>query len=76
VSFPTVRPDWTKIFDRQRRAKTDYAISPVHEIADDVEPDSTEEPTTLEPLVTGVTAEYPASELITDEDGDVVTAGV
>lgn len=74
----TIRPPWQKLFFKKRSPLTDYSVSPVHDIEDDVdvdEPPITPPPPTLEPLVTGVTDEYPTSELIFDEGGDIVTDG-
>lgn len=72
--MPQIRPSWRKAFKRAQGAGVDFSVSPVHEVADDVE--DPEEPTSLEPLVTGVTTEYATSELITNALGDLITAGV
>lgn len=74
----TIRSPWGKLW-KKRGVGVDYTVSPVHDIEDDVDEDDddggTDPPPTLEPLVTGITDEYPDSELIFDEDGDIVTDG-
>lgn len=70
----TIRSDWRKLFRGANRLQTDFSVSPVHEIADDIDDGGGGTPT-LEPLVTGITTEYATSELIFDEDGDIVTDG-
>lgn len=71
----TIRPPWAKLGKKWLRATIDYTVSPVHDVADDIEDGGATEPPSLEPLVTGITDEYPTSELIFDEDGDIVADG-
>jgi hypothetical protein len=50
----------------------DYSVSPVHEVADDIEEDggATPPPPVADIVVTGITAEFSASELVFTESGD------
>jgi hypothetical protein len=52
----------------------DYSVSPVHEVVDDVDDTDGTDPPVAQPLVTGVTAEYPISEIIYTVEGDLVVA--
>lgn len=72
-----IRPPWRKLFQKGSRPSVDYSVSPVHEVVDDVIPDpggGTTEPPVAQPLVTGVTTEYPTSEIIYTVEGDLVVA--
>lgn len=73
----TIRPPWRKLWQKRSQV-TDFSVSPVHEIEDDVEPPPTDTggggTPVAEVLVTGVTSEYPTSEIIYTEEGDIVSA--
>lgn len=70
----TIRPPWQKLWAKKPRTLTDYAVSPVHDIEDDVVPNDPVPTPVAEALVTGITAEYPTSEIIYTDEGDLVTA--
>ena len=72
----TMRPPWGKLARKIRRGsyETDFSVSPVHDVEDDVDEEPPTPPPVAEPLVTGVTAEYPTSEFIYTDEGDIVTA--
>ncbi len=69
-----IRPRWRKVFEKGSRGGADYSVSPVHEVVDDVDEDTDGDPPVAQPLVTGVTAEYPISEIIYTVEGDLVVA--
>jgi hypothetical protein len=50
----------------------DYSVSPVHEIADDVETDTPGGPPVADVVVTGITSEFASSELVLTEGGDSI----
>jgi hypothetical protein len=61
------------LLQKGSRGNVDYSVRPVHEIVDDVDTDD-DDPPVAQPLVTGVTAEYPISEIIYTVEGDLVVA--
>lgn len=75
MSGSGIRPRWRRLFGQGDKLATDFSVSPKHEIADDVTPvTSVPPPPTAEPLVTGITTEYPTSEIIYTIEGDLVVA--
>ena len=71
----TIRPPWRKLFRKGASLDTDYSVSPVHDIEDDVDEDDPT-PTVTEVVVTGITDEYATSETVETEEGDVTVAEV
>lgn len=69
-----VRPPWRDLFKKASRPLADYSVSPVHEIADDIDPDpgggGDPPPPAVDIVVTGITAEFSSSELVFTETGD------
>lgn len=77
----TIRPPWGKLWQK-KPVFADYSVSPVHDVEDDVDEETdtgggTDGGTVvLEGVVTGITAEYPASEPVYTQEGDNVSAKV
>lgn len=73
----SIRPDWRKLGRKWSRYSSGDAISlaPVHEVADNVVPETTNPPPGVaEAVVTGITTEFAASEIIYTQVGDLVSA--
>lgn len=68
-----IRPRWGRLWERGNRAGTDFSVSPVHEIADDLPTDTGSGGTpVVDVVVTGITAEFSSSELVLTEGGDSI----
>jgi hypothetical protein len=76
MSGAGIRPDWRKLGRKWNRQARDYSLAPAHEVADNVEPEPVIPggPPVAQPLVTGITSEYPTSEIIYSVEGDLIVA--